>query len=927
MYARWLATTYWLFRGIPMGILETTAAAAAITCIYILVLGAQFFAHHLMPGGDTQTLWSMNYLAIYSVRKFGEFMWWDPTALNGWPAYYLNLNGWFSMLSPFQLLQFALGELVAKVTGLTISGTLVLDKTIIAVAINIVGVILISRELIRDRVAVLLPPLIYALCHMQFFGYGLSIAVESLPQALFLLFAIIHFNNRRNPASLLVLIFFAGIYCGSINYLTLLSHFYPFLVLAVLFPFFFPGFYRSIFLNAVVLWGAPLSRLALLVGILFMLSGIATFLVDVLPSISRLPRIADGTIPFDYSSINAYENTRGYGISSTELWTGIFAWIPFSDFHAFTLKFDPYSAGHDYRYIGLATLPLTIIALVRGFRNRYVLLFAATFFLCTGFVAYTMQNLPFSLLISESSVFKNIRTMSVVMPRDLVALLPIFIAGIGLDLLLRRNVEEGAEREPLLPKLDVISLNVLIVLGVGGLLLMAVSPSLAGVKKSLGHIGFYLPVFSLLILVALRNQDWTQRRKIGGVILALTFVDLTISASHQWLANNQNGRYTLDRSAADFAADKKDIAPIRDRSESWAGTTYNGLVHNVVNGGPLFGIREWLALITRPSWQPVIQTWDFATRMQTQYPFFQFFSNGVSAPFDAIKVIDSVERPALPGLLTDNGSDRSIWYGGSDHPIVDRQVGFVENAQILNGSFWFKGWAVDRSANKPARTVLIFVGRTLWGISTPSQDRPDIGSANPLLLKSGFAFNVAPLDALTNKELPVRVFALMDDGAALELGYSVGYPFSTTATATELKSNVTFYINTPGAEISGNPGHLITKATTKIERFTLNSTTVRVNMPEPGYMLFMDNYDPQWTARVNGDVVPVLRANFTFKAVKLPAGDSTVEWVFSRKRQKAAWSVYYICMVGFVLLLFGWSQRIVGWAIRKPRMGRRTETA
>jgi uncharacterized membrane protein YfhO len=41
-----------------------------------------------------------------------------------------------------------------------------------------------------------------------------------------------------------------------------------------------------------------------------------------------------------------------------------------------------------------------------------------------------------------------------------------------------------------------------------------------------------------------------------------------------------------------------------------------------------------------------------------------------------------------------------------------------------------------------------------------------------------------------------------------------------------------------------------------------------------------DRHYPGWSARVNGNRVPVLRASGIFRAVALPAGDSVVEMRF-----------------------------------------------
>ena len=56
----------------------------------------QFLRGDIVLGGDTQLLWSLDSLALQTLRGFGEFLWWDPTAINGWPGYVNLTAGWFN---------------------------------------------------------------------------------------------------------------------------------------------------------------------------------------------------------------------------------------------------------------------------------------------------------------------------------------------------------------------------------------------------------------------------------------------------------------------------------------------------------------------------------------------------------------------------------------------------------------------------------------------------------------------------------------------------------------------------------------------------------------------------------------------------------------------------------------------------------------
>jgi uncharacterized membrane protein YfhO len=51
-------------------------------------------------------------------------------------------------------------------------------------------------------------------------------------------------------------------------------------------------------------------------------------------------------------------------------------------------------------------------------------------------------------------------------------------------------------------------------------------------------------------------------------------------------------------------------------------------------------------------------------------------------------------------------------------------------------------------------------------------------------------------------------------------------------------------------------------------------------MAQPGFLLLLDTYFPGWTATVNGEKTPILRADYNFRAVQLPAGKSVVRFVY-----------------------------------------------
>lgn len=53
---------------------------------------------------------------------------------------------------------------------------------------------------------------------------------------------------------------------------------------------------------------------------------------------------------------------------------------------------------------------------------------------------------------------------------------------------------------------------------------------------------------------------------------------------------------------------------------------------------------------------------------------------------------------------------------------------------------------------------------------------------------------------------------------------------------------------------------------------------VKVTTESPTYLRLSERFDSNWRATVNGEEVEVLRGDFIFQAIAVPAGESTVEW-------------------------------------------------
>lgn len=63
----------------------------------------------------------------------------------------------------------------------------------------------------------------------------------------------------------------------------------------------------------------------------------------------------------------------------------------------------------------------------------------------------------------------------------------------------------------------------------------------------------------------------------------------------------------------------------------------------------------------------------------------------------------------------------------------------------------------------------------------------------------------------------------------------------------------------------------------KIAKYTPNEVEIEVNTSSPALLFFSDNYYSGWRAKVNGKEEKIYRADYTFRAVLVPKGNSVVE--------------------------------------------------
>ena len=93
-----------------------------------------------------------------------------------------------------------------------------------------------------------------------------------------------------------------------------------------------------------------------------------------------------------------------------------------------------------------------------------------------------------------------------------------------------------------------------------------------------------------------------------------------------------------------------------------------------------------------------------------------------------------------------------------------------------------------------------------------------------------------------------------------------------------------------------------------------NDMTFEVSTTSAGYLFVSEMWMPGWTAYVDGEVQPVLQANYTFRAVPVTPGDHRVEMVY----RPVSWYIGVsttLATAACLIVWSGWS----GWSRRRNR--------
>ncbi len=97
---------------------------------------------------------------------------------------------------------------------------------------------------------------------------------------------------------------------------------------------------------------------------------------------------------------------------------------------------------------------------------------------------------------------------------------------------------------------------------------------------------------------------------------------------------------------------------------------------------------------------------------------------------------------------------------------------------------------------------------------------------------------------------------------------------------------------------------MLTQADVRIIRYSPEQVAIKTITNGTGLLVLTDTYFPGWNASIDGKQVPILKANYTFKAVKIPAGVHTVTFSYQPSSFSTGLTLTIMGVVGFFIMLF-----------------------
>ena len=125
-------------------------------------------------------------------------------------------------------------------------------------------------------------------------------------------------------------------------------------------------------------------------------------------------------------------------------------------------------------------------------------------------------------------------------------------------------------------------------------------------------------------------------------------------------------------------------------------------------------------------------------------------------------------------------------------------------------------------------------------------------------------------------------------------------------------------VEEPAPAFRGEAGEPAT-GTVDFETDDPEHVVLRVHAPRRGFLVLADQWFPGWRATVDGTSVPIVRANYVFRLVEVPAGDSVVDFRYRPRSVALGALVSALSIAGVVGLLIRTPPGLSAAAARRRR--------
>lgn len=103
----------------------------------------------------------------------------------------------------------------------------------------------------------------------------------------------------------------------------------------------------------------------------------------------------------------------------------------------------------------------------------------------------------------------------------------------------------------------------------------------------------------------------------------------------------------------------------------------------------------------------------------------------------------------------------------------------------------------------------------------------------------------------------------------------------------------------PMAQLIGRGSPVLT-----VEEFNANALKIKTRLPAAKFLVYNANYHPGWRVYCDGKEIPLLRANYAFQGIWVPAGEHVITWHFGSAVQHwVVWTILFVFTGSWIWLI------------------------